>query len=127
MDRGRLANALFTIVDDTPDLAALPQRLCAACLTAVPETAGAIRRLYPARPYPGRKIAEVHDYHETLDRDAGLVADQTRLRLSQPRLLDSAYYIDLTVLVRSMSTSCRISIETYRIGNVHAGDDGCSV
>ncbi|SDM47901.1 GAF and ANTAR domain-containing protein [Allokutzneria albata] len=36
MDRGQLADALFTIVNDTSDLAELPQRLCTACLSAVP-------------------------------------------------------------------------------------------
>lgn len=36
MERARLADALLAIVEDTSDLAQLPQRLCTACLTAVP-------------------------------------------------------------------------------------------
>lgn len=36
VDRGQLADALFAIVEETADLADLPERLCGACLAALP-------------------------------------------------------------------------------------------
>lgn len=36
VDRGRLADGLFAIVEDTPDFDVLPERLCGACVAALP-------------------------------------------------------------------------------------------
>lgn len=36
VDRGRLADGLFAIVEDSSDLDVLPERLCRACLAALP-------------------------------------------------------------------------------------------